>query len=75
MNDAAIVGVGCTGFRSISPEVSYKELMFEAATRAYQDAGVDPRRDDPCPGAAPYPADAGDESQDFMKTKRCRKRG
>ena len=34
MNDAAIVGVGCTGFRSISPEVSYKELMFEAATRA-----------------------------------------
>ena len=45
MNDAAIVGVGCTGFRPISPEVSYKELMFEAATRAYQDAGVDPRRD------------------------------
>jgi len=45
MNGVAIVGVGCTGFRSISPEVSYKELMFEAATRAYQDAGVDPRRD------------------------------
>lgn len=45
MREAAIVGVGCTGFRSITPEVSYKELMFEAATRAYEDAGVDPRRD------------------------------
>jgi hypothetical protein len=33
MKEAAIVGVGCTGFRSITPEVSYKELMFEA--RAY----------------------------------------
>lgn len=30
MREAAIVGVGCTGFRSITPEVSYKELMFEA---------------------------------------------
>jgi acetyl-CoA C-acetyltransferase len=45
MREAAIVGVGCTGFRSITSEVSYKELMFEAATRAYEDAGVDPRRD------------------------------
>jgi len=45
MREVAIVGVGCTGFRSITPEVSYKELMFEAATRAYKDAGVDPRRD------------------------------
>ena len=35
----AIVGVGCTGFKSVAPDVSYKELMFEAATRAYQDAG------------------------------------
>ena len=33
MKEAAIVGVGCTGFRSITPEVSYEELMFEA--RAY----------------------------------------
>jgi len=45
MIETAIVGVGCTGFRSVTPEVSYKELMFEAATRAYEDAGVDPRRD------------------------------
>jgi acetyl-CoA C-acetyltransferase len=41
----AIVGVGCTGFRSISPGQSYKEMIYEAAVRAYNDAGVDPRRD------------------------------
>jgi acetyl-CoA C-acetyltransferase len=41
----AIVGIGCTGFRSVSPEQSYKEMVYEAAMRAYNDAGVDPRRD------------------------------
>jgi acetyl-CoA C-acetyltransferase len=41
----AIVGVGCTGFRSSTPEQSYKEMVYEAAMRAYTDAGVDPRRD------------------------------
>ena len=41
----AIVGVGHTQFRATSPGLSYKELMFEAATKAYADAGVDPRRD------------------------------
>ena len=41
----AIVGVGCTGFRRITPEQSYKEMVYEAAMRAYTDAGVDPRRD------------------------------
>jgi acetyl-CoA C-acetyltransferase len=41
----AIVGVGWNGFRSISPDASYKEMMFDAATKAYADAGVDPRRD------------------------------
>jgi len=40
-----IVGVGWSGFRSITPDLSYKELVFEAATRAYADAGIDPRRD------------------------------
>jgi acetyl-CoA C-acetyltransferase len=39
----AIVGVGHTVFRATSPGLSYKELMFEAATRAYEDAGVDAR--------------------------------
>ena len=41
----AFVGVGWAGFRPMTPEVSYKELMYDAAMRAYTDAGVDPRRD------------------------------
>jgi len=41
----AVVGIGWSGFRPITPELSYKELTFEAATRAYADAGIDPRRD------------------------------
>ncbi len=46
MNDrVAIVGVGWSGFRPVSPELSYKELTYEAAVRAYADAGVDPRKD------------------------------
>ncbi|MGD0574321.1 MAG: acetyl-CoA acetyltransferase [Anaerolineales bacterium] len=40
-----IVGVGWSGFRSLTPDQSYKELVFEAALRAYADAGIDPRRD------------------------------
>lgn len=46
MNErVAIVGVGWSGFRPVTPELSYKELMYAAAVRAYSDAGVDPRRD------------------------------
>jgi len=41
----AIVGVGWAGFRPSTPEQSYKEMIYEAAVRAYNDAGVDPRRD------------------------------
>ncbi len=41
----AILGVGQTAFRATSPGLSYKEIMFEAATRAYEDAGLDARRD------------------------------
>jgi acetyl-CoA C-acetyltransferase len=43
--NVAIVGIGHTSFRPLSPEVSYKELMYEAAVKAYEDAGIDPRRD------------------------------
>jgi acetyl-CoA C-acetyltransferase len=38
-----VVGVGHAGFAPITAGVSYKELTFEAAQRAYDDAGVDPR--------------------------------
>jgi len=45
MSEVAIVGVGCVGFRPITPELSYKELMYEAAVKAYEDAGISPRKD------------------------------
>jgi acetyl-CoA C-acetyltransferase len=38
----AIVGVGYTPLRSITPEASYRELIFEAAVKAYSDAGIRP---------------------------------
>ena len=41
----AVVGVGHAGFSPGMAGVSYKELMHEAARRAYADAGIDPRRD------------------------------
>jgi len=41
----AIVGIGHTVFGATSPGVSYKEMMFEAATKAYADAGLDPRKE------------------------------
>jgi acetyl-CoA C-acetyltransferase len=41
----AVVGIGHAGFAPITAGVSYKELMYEAAVRAYDDAGVDPRAD------------------------------
>jgi len=40
-----IVGVGIVPFRPVTPEYSWKEIMYEAASRAYADAGVDPRTD------------------------------
>ena len=41
----AIVGIGATSYHPLTPDVSYKELMYEAAVKAYHDAGVDPRKD------------------------------
>ncbi len=41
----AIVGVGVVGATPSSPQLSYKELMFEAASMAYEDAGINPRQD------------------------------
>lgn len=41
----AIVGVGHAGYAPITAGLSYKELTFEAATRAYDDAGIHPRKD------------------------------
>ncbi len=41
----AIIGIGYTTFRSITLDVSFKEMMFEVVTKAYEDAGVCPRHD------------------------------
>lgn len=37
----AIIGLGFTPARPASPHQSYKEMMFEAAQRAYADAGIE----------------------------------
>ena len=42
-NRIAIVGAGYTPLRPLSPEVSFREMIYEAAARAYADAGIEPR--------------------------------
>lgn len=39
----AIVGVGSTTPRPVTPDVSYREMIYDAAARAYDDAGISPR--------------------------------
>jgi acetyl-CoA C-acetyltransferase len=41
----AVIGIGYTSFNSMTPDVSWKELMFEACQKAYMDAGINPRED------------------------------
>ncbi|AHC52259.1 acetyl-CoA acetyltransferase [Sulfolobus acidocaldarius SUSAZ] len=46
LNRVAIIGVGWYGFKPTTPEVSFREMVFEAASRAYKDAGdINPRTD------------------------------
>lgn len=45
MPRVAVVGLGVTGYRPLTPEVSYRELTYRAAQQAYQEAGIDPRRE------------------------------
>lgn len=40
-----IVGVGAAGFRPAVPGLSTRELMFQAASSAYDDAEIEPRKD------------------------------
>ena len=40
-----IVGVGYEGFRPAITDISTRELMYQAASKAYDDAGLDPRKD------------------------------
>ena len=41
--DIAIIGAGTTGFRATTPDLSFRELTYEAAKKAYLDAGVEPK--------------------------------
>lgn len=41
--DIAVIGVGTTGFKATTPDLSYKELTYEAAKKAYLDAGIEPK--------------------------------
>jgi acetyl-CoA C-acetyltransferase len=41
--EIAIIGVGTTGFRATTPDLSYREMTYEAAKKAYMDAGVEPK--------------------------------
>jgi acetyl-CoA C-acetyltransferase len=43
LKKVAVVGVGTTGFRATTPDVSFRELTYEAAVKAYSDAGVEPK--------------------------------
>jgi acetyl-CoA C-acetyltransferase len=38
-----IVGIGYYGFRSVTPELSFREMIYEAAAKAYQNAGLQPK--------------------------------
>ncbi|MBI4467284.1 MAG: acetyl-CoA acetyltransferase [Acidobacteria bacterium] len=40
-NRVAIIGVGCTPAQPTTPYLSFKELMFQEAERAYLDAGIE----------------------------------
>ncbi|MBL7211889.1 MAG: acetyl-CoA acetyltransferase [Desulfobacteraceae bacterium] len=41
--EIAVIGVGTTGFRATTPDLSYRELTYEAAKKAYLDANVEPK--------------------------------
>jgi acetyl-CoA C-acetyltransferase len=40
-----IIGVGYEGFRPAITDLSTRELMYQAASKAYDDAGIDPRKE------------------------------
>ena len=45
MTKVAIIGIGSSGFKPKTGGLSWKELMYEAAKKAYGDAGVEPRKE------------------------------
>ena len=45
MTRVAVIAAGYYGFNANTPEFSWKEIMYAAARRAYEEAGINPRRD------------------------------
>jgi acetyl-CoA C-acetyltransferase len=45
MTRVCIIGIGHTDFNCMTPDMEWKDLMYEACQKAYVDAGIDPRRD------------------------------
>lgn len=47
MNErVAIIGIGVSGFAPVSPGLSFKELTYRAAVKAYSEAGLHPKEVD-----------------------------
>jgi len=40
-----VIGVGHTDFNSMTPDMQWKDIMYEACQKAYVDAGIDVRKD------------------------------
>jgi len=40
-----VLGVGHTDFNAITPDMGWRDFMYEACNKAYVDAGVNPRKD------------------------------
>lgn len=40
-----VIGIGHTDFNSMTPDMQWKEIMYEACQKSYVDAGIDPRKD------------------------------
>ena len=40
-----MIGIGNTDFNSITPDMQWKDFMYEACNKAYIDAGINPRKD------------------------------
>jgi len=40
-----VIGIGHTDFNSMTPDIQWKDIMYEACNKAYMDAGIDPRKD------------------------------
>ncbi|TXT61133.1 MAG: Acetyl-CoA acetyltransferase [Promethearchaeota archaeon] len=45
MTRVCVIGIGHTDFNCMTPDVNWKDIMYEACQKAYADASIDPRKD------------------------------